>query len=264
MTVFGATELAPVELDGLTVWGVSWGATPLTARFLDSFRAPDDGQTHVLLLHGTCPPGHLGEGHCPFEAARVRAAGFAACLAGHIHAASVRDGVVYPGSPEPLGWGETGRHCVAIVDVDRGNAEVELIDVNQARYESVSVDVDGAASSAAVASLVAPQLDIADRERVFLKVELRGEVEPEAVVDVNSLSSELGDGFAGLRIEDRSKPAYDLDALAQETGARGEFVRRMRERIGAAPAERDRDVAEKALVMGLRALDGRADVLDVG
>ncbi|HEV2998608.1 MAG TPA: metallophosphoesterase, partial [Solirubrobacteraceae bacterium] len=106
------------EIGPLTVWGISWGAAPLTAQALRDFAAPRDGRVHVLLLHGTAGGAAFEESaHCPFTAALVRAGGFQLCLAGHLHAAGVREEiVVYPGSPEPLAWSETGRHTVAIVE----------------------------------------------------------------------------------------------------------------------------------------------------
>ena len=145
------TGLQPHDLGELCVWGMSWGAAPLGARALEDFAAPLDGRAHVLLLHGTAGPAAFQPGaHCPFTARAVRAAGFLLCLAGHIHAGGVRDEVVvYPGSPEPLAWDETGRHAVAIVELPpAGPPRVELVDVNRRRYSEVVVDCHGAASSA--------------------------------------------------------------------------------------------------------------------
>lgn len=259
--VFTRPEPTEHRFDGVSVWGVSWCGGRLTASFLDDFAAPADGAEHVLLLHGTATAAgglHDMDAHCPFSPEQVGAAGFSLCLAGHLHAGRSDNGVVYPGSPEPLGWGETGRHCAAVITLEPGEEpEVALIDVATRRYEERDVDCEGAASSAEIAQRVTAALDDPDPERVYVRVVLRGEVDRDCEVDVDALASDLGGAYAALEIRDRTVPAYDLDAVAEQDTARGEFVRRLRERLAEAGDERERRVIEGALLAGLRALDGR-------
>ena len=54
-------------------------------------------------------------------------------------------------------------------------------------------------------------------------------------------------------VVDRTRPAYDLRAIAGERSVRGRFVARM--------LERDDPAAAEAVLAGLRALDGHAEVL---
>lgn len=105
--LFAEDEPSEFKANGVSVWGVSWKGASLDPRFLERFRVPDDGRTHLLLIHGTARDAtHAigGEGYCPFEVQQVARAGFALCLAGHLHAATERQNLLYPGSPEPLGW----------------------------------------------------------------------------------------------------------------------------------------------------------------
>ncbi len=75
--------------------------------------------------------------------------GFDLCLAGHLHSGGMRDDLVlYPGSPEPLAWDETGRHCVAVVELVPGRQPgVDLVDFNRRRYAVRNVNCEGARSS---------------------------------------------------------------------------------------------------------------------
>ena len=131
VTVVASADPTEIAFDGVSVWGLSWTGAGLDASFLETFRAPGDG-CHVLLIHGTAVRVEYFEEQsalCPFKPDAVRAAGFELCLSGHIHGASHGDGVVYPGSPERLGWAETGDHCPAIVELgDR--IDVELVPIN--------------------------------------------------------------------------------------------------------------------------------------
>jgi len=273
------------EIGALSIWGMSWGAAPLTARALDGFHVPADGATHLLLLHGTAgnasfpgaPSG--GAAHCPFTGAAVRDAGFDLCLAGHLHAGRVRDGlVVYPGSPEPLAWDETGRHAVALVELVPGAPpRVELIDVNRRRCAQTLVDCEGAASSAdieralraAIVEAAAGAAADGARAGLCLQAALRGRIEPGCRIDIEDLAAAAGGGeLALLQLRDETQPAFDLDALAEQPTALGAFVRELRERIDACdPGGRDsadgdpgeeaqRRRLELALDLGLRAMHG--------
>lgn len=248
--------LTPTDVGEMTIWGMSWRRShPLTSSALKNFRVPDDGRRHVLLLHGTGGAYSDEAPHCPFTGDDVRRAGFDLCLAGHLHGGGVRDSiVVYPGSPEPLTWSEDGRHTAAIVDLPiTGDPVIDLVDVNSARYAVRQVDVTGADSSAdverqALAALAA----LGPLGDLHLRLELEGRVaagcDSSAAAIVNTLERR---GLASIAVHDRTRPAFDLDALAAGTGARAMFVKRMRERI-----ENGDEVAEVALHLGLRALAG--------
>lgn len=265
----------PVEqrLDGVSLWGVSWRGGPLKLSFLETFRAPHDGRTHLLLLHGTAqtiPPylvgGSVGgseERYGPFDPAGVERCGFALCLAGHVHGAYETGRVLYPGSPEPLGWKEMGRHCYALVEATPDGVTAELVDVNHRRYAERPVDCEGASSSSAVAERIAAALDDPDPGAVYLRLDLVGQVGADCQVDVSSLVAEHGRPYAALVIRDRTRPAYDLDVLARQLTAAGEFVRSLRERIDRSNDERERETLALALEAGLNSLHGRRDVIRV-
>ncbi len=85
---------------------------------------------------------------------------------------------------------------------------------------------------------------------------LTGEIEPGCEIDVRSISERCGAGLTELAVIDRTVPAYDLDAIARERSVRGRFVARLRH--SGDPA------AHEAILAGLRALDGRAEVIHAG
>lgn len=264
--LFDRDALEEERLDGASIWGISWTGGMLDADFLDDFRVPDDGRAHLLLMHGTAMhmPGYEpDQAYCSFAPGAVRGAGFACCLAGHIHAAAYRDGVVYPGSPEPLGWGEMGDHAVAIVDVSETDVVVDLVPVADHRYRQVEVDCDRCESGEEVVERVEAVLVDQWDEGTHLRVRLTGEVGRHCVIDRSTIEAHRGDGLAGLVVWDETRPAYDLDTLALQQTATGEFVRRLRAEIDEATEGADRGRLEAALQIGLRALDGRKDLVDV-
>ncbi len=266
--IFRAGELEERRFDDVSVWGISWGGGALSASFLDSFRAPEDGRTHLLLLHGTAAGAAFADeagGYCPFDPARVRTAGFALCLAGHIHEASAMAGAVYPGSPEPLGWGEAGDHCYALVSAVGGTARLErLIPVNETRYEVRPLDCDGAESDAEVRDRLAASLR-ADTEtsRLYVRVELTGEIARGCVIDPHALAEPYRSSYGALDITDKTTPAFDYRQIATRPTADGLFVRELLARLETESDPDRRRLLDLALRAGVRSLEGVTPLLSV-
>jgi DNA repair exonuclease SbcCD nuclease subunit len=263
--LFSRSEVTSRELaDEVLVWGISWQGAPLSADFLADFRAPE-GRTNLLLLHGSEQSGGFGQGgNCPFDADAIEGAGFDYCLAGHYHRASDTGRIVYPGSPEPLGWGETGDHGVAIVDIDGGRVSVETVSTNTLRYLERRIDCDGCASSAEVLDRVRSALEDGSPEQICLSLELTGDLDPDCQLEREELVDAVGEDYAALRIAVSTTFGYDFGELAAEQTVRGHFVRRLSQRIESASSPEEARHYGDARLAGLRALDGRRDVLDVG
>ena len=165
--------------------------------------------------------------------------------------------------PEPLGWGDAGQHGVAVIDVGPESIDFELIETASRRYEHHELDCTGAAASAVVAEQLAGALaGLPEPDRLCLRIDLVGEVEPDCEIRVAELAEPLSESLAALVLRDRTRPAYDLDSLARQHTAQGRFVRRLTERIQRATSAEERETLELALLAGLRALDGRRDSPD--
>ncbi len=264
-------QIAPLRtltehvFDDVSVWAISWGARELPPNLLDHVELRDRSSTNLLLIHGSSTGVCFGEiaAYFPFDPVAVEAAGFDRCLAGHVHEASDIANVVYPGSPEPLGWGEGGRHCVALVDVVDGDVGVDLIDVNKKRYEQREIDCSGCKSSAEIERRLTEHLTDEDAAAIFLRASLVGEVGPDCIIEPQIVGGKQSGRYAALAVVDATEPILDIDARAGHKGLDGLLVRNLQARIAEASSEREKRLAELALQAGLRALDGRDVILRV-
>ena len=256
--LFARDKLEPYRLgDGVTVWGAAFTARNCDASAVARFRAPDDGDTHLLLLHAALTGEQWAEeaDYRPVTRAQLQATGVAYAMLGHFHDGRGDGFLCYPGSPEPLDWGErSGAHGASIVAVAGGTVTAEPIPVARRRYVERTVSVAGASGSAQVEVAVATAA--AEEPGASLRVVLTGEIEPGCEIDAHSISERCGAGLTELAIVDRTVPAYDLNALAREGSVRGRFVARLLH-------SGDPD-AHEAILAGLRALDGRAEVIRAG
>jgi DNA repair protein SbcD/Mre11 len=249
--VFTRDVLEPCELArDVVVWGAAFIGRDCGGGAVASFTAPADGRIHLLLLHAAL----VGEqwledaAHRPVTRRQLEATGAAHVMLGHFHDGRGDAFLRYPGSPEPLGWGERdGDHGAALVRVEADRVTSTPVPIARRRYAEAVVPADGARSSADVEVLV--RAAAAAHAGASLRVVLTGEVDPGCEVDVAALEERCREETADLVVRDRTVPGYDLDAIAAEPTVRGRFAARL---IGS-----PEPVARDALLAGLRALDGR-------
>ncbi len=253
--VFGRDDVEPYPLgDELTVWGAAFTARNCGSASVTRFKAPADGRTHVLLIHAALTGEQWADeaDYRPVTRAQLQATGVARVMLGHFHDGRGDDFLCYPGSLEPLDWGErTGAHGVSLVEVRGDTVTAELIPIATRRYVERTIPVDGAAGSAQVEAMLTP-VAVAEGT-ASLRAVLTGEIEPGCEIDTAALQERCRAGLTELAVVDRTAPAYDLERIAAEPSVRGRFVARL---LGSGdPA------AGEAILAGLRALDGRAEVI---
>jgi len=264
--VFRSPSPEPVSVgDGVVVWGLGYVARELDPAVIRRFRVPADGRRHLLLVHaslvgdGQGAPG-ADAGHCPVTRAELDATGADAVLLGHFHAGRVSGRACYPGSPEPLTWGEReGMHGVNRVHACADGVRHDLTMVNRLRFSELELDVTGAGSGAEVERLVFDALPPGD-DGLSVRVALVGAVAAGCELRPEELSERCADGLLELSVVDRTAPAVDLDGLATEPSVRGRFVAALLERARLEPAGAERYLA--AAHAGLAALDGGSDPME--
>jgi len=251
--VFADADWNAVPLgEGLTLYG--FGHTPAEPGRPFAHATFDRPGIRLALVHGSdedrCPPGKRAT--APFTAAEVRAAGATFALTGHYHGGSiVRDAagpvIGYPGSPEPIKFGERGDHGVLVLRVHAAGITVEAVPIARTRLIDCDVALDGASDEGAVITRLTDALaDYGAGD--YVRAALHGAVEPGTRVDRALLAERCGTGLGALDIVDRTVAA-DYDALAHEPNVRGRAIAELL-------AATDPD-APRALAFVASAFDGR-------
>jgi exonuclease SbcD len=266
VTVFGGTELEPVELaDGLTVWGLAhrepaWQGDPLATA-----PATSASGVHLALFHGA-ELGSRPEGksiHGPFRAERIHAAGFATALCGHYHRRRLDSttGLLYPGTPEPLSFDDEGGRGPVVVEIsDRGDVRFTAHDTNRWSVFTVQCDAGECGSVEAVIDLVAmhcASTGYGDPERTMIRVDLSGSIDSSVSLDAFTVELAVRErlNLAAVKVRDRTAPYIDLETALVEESTRGAFVRAATAAAEDADAD-EAQVLEDALRYGLMALSG--------
>jgi DNA repair exonuclease SbcCD nuclease subunit len=210
----------------------------------------------LALVHGSdedrCPPGKRTT--APFTPAEVAAAGATLALCGHYHGGYVVEAngapiLGYPGSPEPIRFGERGAHGALVVTVAAGNVRVEPVGLARTRLIDCEVRLDGATTDRAVlAGLESALADLGSTD--YVRARLVGTVAHGTRVEPDLLVERCGARLAALEVIDRTV-AVDYAQLAQQPNVRGHVVRDLLERMEGGDGD-----AERALAYVIAAFEG--------
>lgn len=199
----------------------------------------------LALVHGSdedrCPPGKRAT--APFRSAEIAASGATLALSGHYHGGYVVEEagspvLAYPGSPEPIRFGERGNHGALVVTVAAGRVRVEPVALARTKLIECDIRVDGAASERAVIAAIESALSGYGKDD-FVRVRLQGAIQPGTRIDRDLLAERCGAPLAALEIVDKTIVA-DYADLARQPNVRGHVVHDLLERANSGEEDAER------------------------
>lgn len=254
--IFRESAMTSVTLPelGTAVHGAAFTSPEQGASLLAGFSAPEDGLTHLGLLHGETGPAEAR--YNPLRREEIAASGLSYLALGHIHKRGEprlygRTLCAWPGCMEGRGFDELGEKGFYEGTAGGGEVRLTFVPFARRRYEILEVDVTGRSPREA-AEAALPE-DTAD---CLYRILLTGET-GEGGGDARALETALSGRFYALEIRDRTRVAADVWARAGEDSLRGLFLRELRARYDAARDEAEREAVTRAVRFGLAALDHR-------
>ena len=253
--IFMTGEIERVVLPELycAMYGAAFTSAVQDEGLLQGFHAPDDGLTHLMVLHGDLA---ADSRYDPVTKEQIAQSGLDYLALGHTHrfGGVQREGATfyaYPGCPEGRGFDELGEKGVLAGTVARGSAELSFVPLAKRKYEIARVDVTGrTAEEALLAALPA------DPSRDSYRVVFTGETD-ERGLDLKRLEERLAPRFFSLELRDETRIGEDVWERADEDSLRGLFLRELRAKYDAARSDDERARISLAARYGLAALDGR-------
>jgi DNA repair protein SbcD/Mre11 len=221
----------------------------------------DGPGVRVALVHGSdaarCPQGKRLT--APFTARDVAHSGATLLLSGHYHGGYVEhtaDGrplFGYPGSLEPIKFGERGTHGALVVTIDGSHVAVEPVEIARTRVLDVTCDLDSTESEYDVLSRVERVLSGLGVDD-YVRLRLVGQLQTGTRVDSGLIAERWSSTLGTLDVDDATV-AYDYESVAREPTVRGRVVRDLLEQTRACePASADE--AKQALRYALAVFDG--------
>ena len=269
--------VAQVEIKGSPVFIYSLaytGGVTRTSPPIRDFPRTGEAGIHIGVFHGSLG-WDAGDRSLPIDAEALGRAGYNYVALGHFHGfigvaqratqrapgkvaqTPGKPAVVYCGMVEARGFSDLGTGCFVVASIRPSEVEIQTIPAGACKCVSVPVDLTG------VAGLSELETHLKDVVRqagpgALLRISLIGNA--SFAFDTESLVDGARQDAFYLEVESDAGflAAAEIDQWATEPTIRGEFIRRVRQRLATATSERDRAILEKALSYGLRALEGGA------
>ena len=216
-------------------------------------------KTNLLLFHGSLM-GALPDGktaHCPFRLENVSDANVAFALLGHYHRPALIPEASpimgYPGSTEPLAFGEGDAHGYFVVDVEDGHVQASFEEAASRRYADKEFAIDDIANLSHLEEEIRAWAAGADVSKAIVRLTLSGSPHPDLDLDLETVRERLAPCFGALEIVDRTTELVEAEKLAKEPTSKGRFVRALLDLKASDPANARKYVT--ALRYGIRAIE---------
>ncbi len=255
---------AIVELPELrvSVAGFGFSAVRQDAPDLNCLPAAKPNWYNLLLIHGSPDVPETATAYNPVQTAGLRRTGYDYVAMGHYHRPDIAEGhpvIAMPGSPEPMGFDETGPHGVLLGSFKQGErgteAQVRQVPLAVRTFVDRELDVTMTLDADQMKMALAGCLQDCSPERHLPRVRLVGA--PMEPPDVAALSDWFDDSWLLFRLVDETRPPLDWVEGLTPDSLSGVFVRNLKRRIEAAENAGDTVLAAKlygARQMGLEAL----------
>lgn len=260
--IFQKSSFSPIRLAAnVTLWGMAHCSFSNHKNPVENFKVDRQG-INVLLFHGSdmsnIPP-NKGK-HAPFNLENLEATGADVALLGHYHRGKIGESakikLIYPGSPEPLGFAEKGMHSVALVSINNNQIEIETFPVNHYNFVQMQVDVSNATTRDEIKNLIEKSVREQSSKTTLFRVEITGQIHPELDLDLALLKEQVFINSNEGQLINKTKPCYDFESLSQENTVRGEFVRRIKMMQENAILD-EKEKLQQALLFGLNAFESK-------
>jgi len=270
VTVFSEDRWTPVAVGEAAFYGLASRGRAREGGLFGGLPARVEGaRFHVGVAHASLLwadiAGKVDPKNLPFEEADLDRLFFDYLALGDHHALRVvrRPGglvAAYPGSPEGLSLdpAEAGTRHMLLVDLREGlPPEVTPLPVNlrEVFFDSIPLDDLQHESAGDLVEAVRRRLSAAAGADRLARIDLTGVIHHPLGVDPSTLGETTADQFFWLQVRDRTRTLPEAPPASNTI--RGAFERRLRSRLEAAASDEERVVAERALAIGLQALEGQ-------
>lgn len=261
VTFFQDTQLQKIRFPKLhtTVYGRSYHSREDREPLYTPVPLEPEGDIHILLAHG----GDVS--HRPYNRTQLAQAGFHYVALGHIHKPDMdfSDRVVSPGSLEPIEPNDYGPHGFVIAEVTREQAKVRWIPFASAEYIPMEFRVQPSTTSMVLTETILKAIRQKGENNIF-KIRLTGRKDPDILFgqdDSGAVPAALSSPeLKILEFRDLTEPDYDFALLAREHADDliGAYIKALScgetDPPGQAVSEQEKQVREKALYYGVKAL----------
>lgn len=265
VTILGEhTASVILENEGACIHGAAFRSFYEKEPLVSGIGPVDESLINILLIHGTVDLKLDSGNYNPMTCEELDALGMDYVALGHFHnrieGMGARKNIYNPGSPEPLGFDEQGKHGVFVGTLTKaegeraGHLEIQFVETGLREYKTLEVDVNGCSSEQQIVDRVALAIYRENAGTDLFDVRLRGYLERHFAPDIGYIQRCFSDKVFFLKVRDETAIDFDIEEILKEPGLRGLFVQKLVSLMEEQGNE-DKELYKKALYYGLQALE---------
>ena len=252
-----------------------WNACIYGAAFVKSheqhcliknFTVENPNLINLMVLHGDVIVKGQTSDYNPIQKEDIEKSGLDYLALGHKHsfAGLQKTGSTYwayGGNPEGRGFDELGPKGVLVGQVGKGFCSLDFVEICKRRYCEERIDITGTITYEEILHKVKSIIKEEDRLKNLYKIVLTGEIDEDFTIYTSVLMDRLEEDFFFLKIEDHTKIALNPTIFETVFSLKGIYSRKMMERMESAGEEREKEILQRALKLGIRVLEeGKVEI----
>ena len=234
------------------IYGYGFDDFYCTNSNIENLQIENKNKLNILIIHGTLNGASIEEKQYNSMSKNILdEKQFDYIALGHIHKANYNEqkNIIYPGSMTSLGFDELGKHGMIVGELKDNNLQLDFIPVDDEEFIEIELDATEISSKEDLIEKI-NQLEIQDNQ--YVKIILTGKRNFE-INKYELLKCVINNKI--IKIKDKTKIAYNLEAMANENTLKGLFVKQMLERLNQDISEEQKEIVEKAIEIGLESLE---------
>ncbi|WP_213818471.1 metallophosphoesterase family protein [Garciella nitratireducens] len=255
-----------VEIEELNVviHGIGFGYQEEKRPILKSLVCEPSKKINILLLHGsdmTIAP-KKESNYLPFEQLDLINSGFDYIALGHYHQYKEIKNLygkiiaAYPGSPEPLGFDEEGRHGIILANINKKQNDISLLPISKRQYFKLDIDISNCEDFQQIKKNIKKIISNKYPEKNLFSIKLIGNYSWKLGESLELLYDQCRDLAYYIEFQDNTEEMYDLDTLIAENTLLSSYILEIQDKLKKEKDIKKRNILKKALKIGIDALKG--------
>lgn len=244
------SKIEKIENGEIVIHGYGFDDFYCTNCGIEEYEIENTNKINILVMHGTLDGASIEEKqYNSITRKLLQEKKFDYVAMGHIHKPDYNTNIAYPGSTISLGFDELGEHGMVVGEIEKNKLQLEFVPLDEEEFKEIELEVDAILAKEDLIEKI-NQLEIKNNQ--YIKIILKGnrnfEINPYDIM-------KYIENERIIKIKNHTKIAYDLEKMANENTLKGLFVKEMLEKIKQEPSEEEKEIIEKAIEIGLEALE---------
>ena len=244
------SKIEKIETEEADIYGYGFNDFYCDGSEINNLEINNKEKINILITHGDLDASQtVEELYNPISKRFLKEKNFDYIALGHIHKPNYEENIVYPGSAFPLGFDELGERGMVVGEIKHKVLSKKFVTLNEIYFVEKDLDITEIFSKE---ELIEKINEIKLENKELAKINLIGKRNFE--INIYDLYKFITNEKI-IKIKNKTKINYNLEALSKETTLKGIFIKEMMEQLEKETNEEEKEILENAIEVGLEILE---------